>query len=651
MIELLTLGGYSIRRDGVELSDLSGHKQKIALLSYLALEGPVPRDRLLALFWPEVEERRARNLLSSAIYSLKQRLGADLVEAVGDRVGVARGRVEVDLHEIEAAAQDQRWEDVVRGFGGAFLDQFYLPDAPRFEEWQSRTRAWVSGLARKAFAAVIADRNAAGDAKGALDVAWRWARVQPLEDEAQHALIALLAMSGDRAAALQQFEAFRARLAQELDLDPPEETAQMVEEIRSGAIPRSPLIGEAPPEGTAPSAPESVPARRAFSRADIDRLVREELGPRLQIVRKLGESSTSSVYLARESELPRHVVVKVCSPILASDRRARMRFDREVQAAASLTHPNIATLLWAGSLSNGLPYFVMEYVEGRPLAEKLRVEGRFSNEDARRLLSQLASALASAHRRGIVHRDVQPSNILCDKESGRCLLTDFGIATILSAPEGGSVRITESGELVGDPRWMSPEQLRDDGVTERSDVYALGLVGYELLAEDSPYVATNRSELFAAHMEQPPRKLSELRPDVDPDLEDVLERCLAKEPRSRPSAAQVEEQLSTRQVREREPRRFWERLIWRRVPHWVGAYLAGGFGLVELVETLVALGTLPEVAVVISLATYALGTPVAFVLAWYHGRAGPQPVGRLEASLLAAVVLIWLAVLARYLVL
>lgn len=648
MIELLTLGGYSIRRDGVELSDLSGHKQKIALLSYLALEGPVPRDKLLAFFWPEVEERRARNLLSSALYSLKRKLGTDLVEVTGDRVGVTRSLIRVDLQEIEAAAQDQRWDAVVRGFGGPFLDQFHLPDAPRFEEWQARTRAWVSGLARKAFTAVISDRHAAGDVKGALDVAWRWAGLEALEDEAQHALIALLATSGNRAAALEQFDAYRARLAQELELEPPEETTAMVARIRSGGAPESPLLGEAPPERDAEA--ERTPSRTTAVPSDIDRLVREGLGPELEVIRKLGESSTSKVYLARESAYNRNVAVKVCSPILASNKRARLRFEREVQAAASLNHPNIATLLWAGSLSNGLPYFVMQYVEGRPLADKLRVEGRFSNEDARRLLSQVASALSCAHRRGIVHRDVQPSNILCDRESGRCVLTDFGIAAILSPAEWGSARITESGELVGDPRWMSPEQLRDERANERSDIYALGLVGYEVLAEDSPYVWTSRSELYAAHMKEPPRKLSRLRPDVDVDLAEVLEQCLAKDPRMRPSAAQVEQRLSGPPIRDREPKPLIERLIWRRVPHWVGAYLAGGFGLVELVETLVTLGVLGEVAVVISLATYALGTPVAFVLAWYHGRAGPQPVGRLEFSLLVAVVVIWLAVLAGYLV-
>ncbi len=380
---------------------------------------------------------------------------------------------------------------------------------------------------------------------------------------------------------------------------------------------------------------------------DIDALVREELASRLEIVGKLGESASANVYVAWEKTPKRRVAVKVFSPELASDNRARLRFEREVQAVASLTHPNIAALHWAGSLSNGLPYFVMEYIDGPSMVEKLRLEGRFDNDDARRVLSQLASALASAHRRGIVHRDVQLANILCDEESGRCLLTDFGIAAILGSAEDKPVKITKTGELVGDPAWMSPEQATAKQITERSDVYNLGLVGYQLLAEQSPYETATRQEMYEAHVTQKPRKLSRLQPDVDPDMAELLERCLAKEPRQRPSAATLARELS-RPRPEPEPKPWFRRLLWRRVPQWLGAYLAGGFGAVELVDMLA--GPDPtRAAFYIALITYFLGAPLVFILAWYHGRAGPQRLGRLEVALLSAVVLIWLAVLFVYL--
>ena len=662
MIELVTLGSSSIRHDGAELSALAAHKQKIALLSYLAVEGPVARSRLLTLFWPEREEEKARHSLSQLLYALRKELDDELVEVAGDRIRLLPGTISVDVKEVEAAGQAERWEDVVELYGGPFLDQFYLPEAPGFEEWQTRTRAWVGGLARKAFAKVIASRSVAGDVTGALELAWRWTRLEPLEDEAQHALIALLAMSGDRSAALAQFEAYRACLERELEVEPLGVTVALVEQIRAGGFPQSPLLEEAFPAAPGKVAP-GLEARASLDvkampapivAADIEQLLRAELAPRLEIVRKLGESSTANVYLACEPELKRMVAVKVFSPKLASDRRARLRFEREVQAVASLTHPNIAALHWAGSLSNGLPYFVMQYVEGPSMADKLRLEGRLSNDQARRLLSQVASALASAHRRGIVHRDVQPANILCDEEAGRCLLADFGISMILATAEYRPVKITESGELVGDPAWMSPEQLKAEEVSERSDIYSLGLLGYQLLAEESPYSTTTRQELYAAHVNQQPRKLSELCPDVDPDLEEVLTRCLAKEPRRRPTASHVARTLSappSETSRGGAPPGFFARLTERRVPHWLGAYLAGGFGLFELLGVMVENDIVSRLALQLAIASFLVGIPAVLVLAWYHGRSGRQRFRLLEYWFLGVVVIIWVVVLAAILIL
>jgi len=653
MIELETLGTPSIRRDGEELHDLAGHKQKVALLSYLAIEGPVSRENLVTLFWPDNTEQKARQLLSSSLYLVKKAVGENVIRVVGDSVELEPAKVHTDVDALVGANEAHRWGEIVRLYRGPFLQGFYLPDARGFEEWQSRTRAWIGSIARRAFAHAVATHVEQADPKGALDIAGDWAGAEPLEDEAQHALIALLAMSGDRSGALAQFEAYSARLSAELQLQPLEPTVALVEAIRAGRLPSSPLLGEDVSfEAAAAAEAEAEDVELRVDEAgpvvaDIDDLVREELGPRLKIVRKLSEGAHSRVYLAREPALKRDVAVKVFSPRLASDRRARLRFEREVLAVASLSHPNIAGLHWADSLSNGLPYFVMEYVAGPPMAEKLRLQGRFSSEQARKILTQLASALAAAHRRGIVHRDVQLSNVLCDEESGRCLLTDFGIAGILSQADIQAIRITQSNELVGDPAWMSPEQLQAKEVTERSDVYSLGLVGYQLLTEQSPYMASSRQELFQAKVNEPPRKLSELEPDADPSLARLLERCLAREPRRRPSAAQLARELrESPDSEEREPPGFFARLVYRRVVHWLAAYLTGGYGLfVELPQILSERYDWSDTPFDVALTSYVLGAPAVFVLAWYHGRAGRQAFKNLELWLLGAVVLIWLTVL------
>jgi len=644
MIELLTLGGASLRRDGVELTNLSGHKQKLALISHTAVEGPVSRDTLLGLFWPEKPEDKARGSLSQALYALRKETGEECVAAVGDQIELS-DQVSVDVKDFTAAVQSERWEEAVELYRGPFLDRFHLPEVHGFEDWKSRTSTWVSNLARKAFSRVVGARSAAGDTKGALDVAWRWDKFDRTSDEGQHALIALLAMSGDRSRALDVYDAYSERVMRELEVEPLPQTIAMIEAIRTGALPQSPLLDDAPVVPTVqkaleirePVTPVPGAATEISGPVDIEEILRDELAPRLEIVSKIGSSSTSDVYLAREPGLRRQVAVKIFSPKLANDRRARLRFDREVQAVASLAHPNITTLHWAGSLSVGLPYFVMQYVNGPSLAEKVRVEGRLDNEDARLLLSQLASALASAHRRGIVHRDIQPANILCDEESGRCLLTDFGIATLLSTWAEQTIRITESGELIGDPLWMSPEQVKGEDATERTDIYGLGLLGYQLLAEESPYVWNTRQELYAAHVNQPPRKLSDLRPDVDRDMERLLERCLAKEPRKRPSASRVQRKLISRDDNgpddEPEPDGWFQRLVWRRVPHWLGAYLVAGFGLLEVVPDPIKLHTW---------ISYFFGTALVGVLSWYHGRRGAQKLERREIWLLAAIFVGWL---------
>lgn len=246
MIKLVTLGGVAISRDGVQLGELTALKQKVALLAYLSLEGPTSRDRLLPLFWPDRAEERARHALSQALYVLKRELGEHCVRVVGDQVEVVAGTLDVDAQRLQGSAARERWEDAIAVYHGLFLEQFHLPGTPQFEHWQTRTRARLARLARRAFAEVVNHRVAAGDLEGALKVASRRAALEPLEDEAQHTLIALLALAGHRAAALEHFDSYRRQLARELEVEPLEETAQLVEQIRASEVPEFHSLASAP---------------------------------------------------------------------------------------------------------------------------------------------------------------------------------------------------------------------------------------------------------------------------------------------------------------------------------------------------------------------------------------------------------------------
>jgi serine/threonine protein kinase len=373
--------------------------------------------------------------------------------------------------------------------------------------------------------------------------------------------------------------------------------------------------------------------------------LREELAPDLELVRPLGRGSVASVYLAREPALKRFVAVKVLDSHLAADDRARKRFEREAQASAALTHPNIVAVHRVGRFSTGVPYIIMQYVKGRTMEERLRARGVLEIDEARDVLEQVASAVASAHDKGIVHRDIRAGNVLYEQDSGRVFLSDFGIAAILaSAESGSSARLTRTGELVGDPRYMSPEQLGGEGISELSDVYALGLLGYELITGSLPYPGESRRELIKAHISADPRKLSELRPGVDPGLEDLLQRCLAKAPRHRPSAHEISRRLRGGTTDgESGPHDILSSLKERRLPQIVVAYGAVAWGLLELTSQLADRAVLPDLAYQLVLVAMATGVPAVVAGAWFHGKKGEQRFEPVEYWVFGGLALVWLA--------
>lgn len=365
----------------------------------------------------------------------------------------------------------------------------------------------------------------------------------------------------------------------------------------------------------------------------------------LEWVRPLGEGSMAHVHLAREAELSRLVAVKVLRPEVVTDESARLRFEREARAAASLAHPNVIPIHHFGRLEDGNPYLVMAYVEGRTMADRLAAEGPLPEAEVRTVLAQLASALASAHRKGIVHRDVRAENVLLDEQTGRLFLSDFGIAAVLERGDGDNLRITRTGQLLGLPGYAPPEQLQGLKVTGQADVYSLGVLGYEMLTGEGPYRASNVRERIVAQMTAEPRRASDVRAGVSPDLDDLLLRCVAREPAHRPRPDDVLRRLeaggaggdSTGGGQD-------DRLgiVRRRIPQIVLSTLVGSVALVGLVASLVDIETLPEVSVELAINLAAWGLLASFVLAWFHGEKGRQEVTPVERWILASMAIGWL---------
>ncbi len=259
------------------------------------------------------------------------------------------------------------------------------------------------------------------------------------------------------------------------------------------------------------------------------------VGTQYLIEREIGRGGMAVVYRATDLRLHRPVAIKVLPPDVAFNPDVRARFIREAQTAAQLSHPNIVPIYNVDEADGGgLVYFVMAYIDGESLGVRLAREGAWPVDRAVRVLRDIADALAYAHARGVIHRDIKPDNILIDRASGRPMVTDFGIARAAQ----GETRLTAPGVAVGTPAYMSPEQaLGDRELDGRSDLYSLAVVGYHMLAGEAPFKAANTPAMLVKHATERPRPIRERRADVPAYLAVAIDRALAKRPEDRWSDA------------------------------------------------------------------------------------------------------------------
>lgn len=268
------------------------------------------------------------------------------------------------------------------------------------------------------------------------------------------------------------------------------------------------------------------------------------LGPRYALRAELGSGGMSRVFLAEERALGRRVVIKVLARELSGPGAAD-RFRREILLSAQLQHPHIVPVLAAGEV-DGAPYFIMPFIEGQALRAWIDAHPRPDIPSALRTLRDVSAALAHAHARGVVHRDIKPENVLLS--GGIAVVADFGVAKALGAtgieaardgaPGSPGTGITSAGFVVGTPAYMAPEQAAGDPATDhRADIYAFGVLAFELLSGRTPFGERSAAALLRAHAVEPIPPLSQLRRDVPHALSDLIERCLEKHPADRPQTA------------------------------------------------------------------------------------------------------------------
>ncbi len=279
--------------------------------------------------------------------------------------------------------------------------------------------------------------------------------------------------------------------------------------------------------------------------------VERALSPHYELDCEIGRGGMGVVYRAKDRRLKRTVAIKVLPPELAFRSEIKTRFLREAETAAQLNHPNIVDI-YAVDEAQGLVYFVMAYITGDNLAKRLHDHGALSVDETRRTMRDVADALAYAHERGVVHRDIKPDNILIDAASGRPMVTDFGIARAVS---DGDSRLTATGIAIGTPTYMSPEQAAGERTIDgRSDLYSLGILGYQMLTGEPPFIANSTPAILVKHISENPTPVEQRRSDVPLDLARVIMLLLEKDPANRfPSAGAVVAALDSGRVPDRIP--------------------------------------------------------------------------------------------------
>jgi serine/threonine protein kinase len=262
---------------------------------------------------------------------------------------------------------------------------------------------------------------------------------------------------------------------------------------------------------------------------------------------EIGRGGMGVVYRAKDRGLKRLVAIKLLPPELAFRSDIKSRFLREAETAAQLSHPNIVPIYTVHE-QNGLVFFVMAYISGDNLAKRLHERGVLTIDETRKILREVGDALAYAHERGVVHRDIKPDNILLDAVTGRPMVTDFGIARAMDS--SGDSRLTATGMAIGTPAYMSPEQAAGDReIDGRSDLYSLGVLGYQMLTGEPPFTAGSTPAMLVKHISEVPIPVQQRRSDVPTDLARTVMMLLEKEPKNRfPTASALVAALDAREA-------------------------------------------------------------------------------------------------------
>jgi DNA-binding SARP family transcriptional activator/predicted Ser/Thr protein kinase len=521
-LKLFLLGPPRLECDGVPLK-LSTRKN-VALIAYLAVTGEAhTREALITLLWPELEPSRARAGLRRNLSTLRKALGGEWLVVDRETVGTdPDAGLWLDVEQFRGLLQ--AWQDhdhseadvcpqcldglaeAVELYRGDFLEGFTLRDSPTFDEFQFFQTEGLRQELASALERLVHGHTAQAAYERAIQYARRWLALDPLHEPAHRHLMQLYAWSGQRAAALRQYAECEQVLYEELGVPPEEETTQLYEAIKEKRHPPPPR------DRMVLSSPTTV------------------LHDRYRIDAEIGRGGMAVVYRARDTLLERDVAVKVMSAT-ALDIEGRARLLHEARSAAGLNHPNIATVHDVGE-ADGSPFIVMELVDGESLYD-LKIAGDRRLQVLDEIVSvarQICAALEHAHAHDVVHRDLKPENVLLTAD-GTAKLVDFGLARSMAS------RLTSEGAIAGTAFYLAPELALGQEFDGRADLYALGVMLYELTTGRLPFTADEPIAVISQHLHAPVVPPRAKNAQIPPALDALIVRLLSKASAGRPASA------------------------------------------------------------------------------------------------------------------
>ena len=505
------LGPFEVVLDNQPVTGFESDKVR-ALLAYLATESEQAhrREALAGLLWPEMAESQARMNLRGALADLRQAINDHHAEP--SFLEITRQSIQfnndsdslVDVHEFDiltnsGSVREQgvlQLEEAVNLYGGEFLAGFSIVDSAGFEEWATVTREQSTRYMLSTLDRLSTHHQEAADYQTAIGFARRHVELEPTAEGAHRKLIQLLALNGQNAAAIDQFETYREMLDSELGVEPTDETMELVSRIKSGEL-------------------------RAEARPHAERSIRG-----YELRDQIGEGNFGTVFRAYQPLVDREVAVKVIQQDFANEPEFIRRFEAEAQLVARVEHLHIAPLYDYWREPAGA-YLVMRLFQAGSLKESLQ-EGPWSPADTAQLVDQITAALAAAHQKQVVHRDVKPANILLDGDRN-AYLSDFGIAKALD----WSTDLDPVEGITGSPAYIAPEQILNAPITPLTDIYSMGVVLYELLSGEHPFPTRSVGELLNMHLKEPLPLVSEGRVDLPPAVDEVIQQATAKRPEER----------------------------------------------------------------------------------------------------------------------